>query len=227
MSEKVSTFARVSAKGYRYVYLLVVWNDYYSAVREELKRQADAFAADLGLGGLFVAAFQRREHEVAEEVLAKPWERDLGERMRGEPEPILLIIERDFAEFDPREHPYAIIWLTDFIKEPYDLRLLLGALAEKTREGEDVIAYLRGVAARSQVGALGKLTKQTASTGQPLMLQPTNMRCKFRIGPRSGLSGGPVSYTRGHSILRLSSAHRLADWTRTDPNFCPTFARLR
>jgi hypothetical protein len=161
MSMKVSTFLNVG--GYRYTFLLVVWNDYADAVRDELNRQAEAFGADLGSKGLFAQPFPDRKYETAEEVLAKQWPEDLEQRLSDTPDSVILVLDQPFSEFDPREHGYAVIWLGDYHNEPTAIRPLLQMLARKTKREEDVIAYLKEIAERAQkderregaAGALG------------------------------------------------------------------------
>jgi hypothetical protein len=89
----------------RYVFLLIGWNDYSDPVRDELNRQADAFGMDLGPSGLLVQAYPQRMYEIAREVLGKPWPAEIAERFESDQEPILLILDRDWQSFDPREHP--------------------------------------------------------------------------------------------------------------------------
>ncbi len=176
MSQKVSTFARVSAHGYDYVFILVVCNDYYWPVRDALARQADAFGQDLGLRGLFVEAFQRRQFDAAHEVLAKPWPTDIKSKMEADPEPILLIIQHDFATFDPNQHSWAVIWLSDFENQPYDITPVLAKLASITRSGEDLLAYLQGIAAKSaRATAASQFTKYIA-------LKPGIFGCAIDVG---------------------------------------------
>jgi hypothetical protein len=71
-----------------------------------------------------------------------------------------LIFDRDWETFDPREHPYAIIWVSDFSTDPAVVRPLLQQLAWRTRRGDDVIAYLRDVAEREQRAAMLDRTEQ-------------------------------------------------------------------
>jgi hypothetical protein len=144
----VSSFAAVGGSPYRYTFLLVVCNTYTDSVRTELNQQAEAFAADLHGQGELAQSFPSRIYDTAREVLAKPWPSDLVERMEDDPEPFVVVIDQPFGEFDPREHPYAVIWLSDFQADPGSVRPMLQALARKTRskEKDDVILYLRDIA---------------------------------------------------------------------------------
>jgi hypothetical protein len=135
---------------YRYVFLFVALNAYEDDLRAEMTRQADAFGLDLGRKGLFVQPFPERLYDVAREVEDKPWPDDVDTRLQHEWEPLIVVIDRAFETFDPREHPYAIIWLSDFQEDPAAIRPMLARLARLTRTGEDVIAYLQEVAERQR-----------------------------------------------------------------------------
>jgi hypothetical protein len=148
MSARVSTLLNVDPRGGRYVFLLIAWNDYADALRDELNRQSVAFGLDLGPTGLLVEAYPQRMYEIAEEVRAKSWPTTVAERFDSDPDPIILIIDRDWVSFDPREHAYAIIWISEL--EPKAVRPLLQQLAKWTRGGDDVITHLREVAERQQ-----------------------------------------------------------------------------
>jgi hypothetical protein len=176
MSEKVSTFVEVGRGPHRYAFILVVWNDYADRVREELNRQADAFGADLGPQGVFVQAFPARAYETAEQVLGKAWPDEISARMADDQDPIILVIADAFESFDPREHAYAVIWLSDFDGNPEAVRPLLQKLAMKTRRGEDVISYLQDVAERAQrdaeIQAAGREARGVARLASYVEIKP-------------------------------------------------------
>ncbi len=151
MSARVSTLLNVGPQGGRYVFLLIEWNDYAYRVREELNSQAQAFGMDLGpTGGVLVQAYPQRMYEVAQEVVDKPWPPEIAERFQSDQDPIILIIDRAWETFDPREHPYGIIWVSKFSENPEAIRPLLQQLARRSRRGDDLINYLRDVAIREQ-----------------------------------------------------------------------------
>lgn len=152
MSAKVSTLLNVDPGGGRYVFLLIGWNDYADPVRDELNRQADAFGMDLGPSGVLVQAYPQRMFEIAKEVLGKLWPPEIAERFQSDQDPIILILDRDWQSFDPREHPFGIIWVSRFSDDPGAVRPFLQRLAFLSRRG-DVITYLRDVATREQQAA--------------------------------------------------------------------------
>ena len=151
--QTVASFATVGGPPYRYTFLLVVCNTYLGSVRDELNRQAEAFAGDLHGQALLAQSFRERIHDTAREVVAKPWPADLRERMEDESDPFIVVIDQAFRDFDPREHPYVVIWLSGFGNDPDSVRPLLQTLARKTKKSEDVIDYLRGVAEQAQQDA--------------------------------------------------------------------------
>jgi hypothetical protein len=161
MSEKVSTLLDVDPGGGRYVFLLIVWNDYADRVRDELNRQADAFGEDMGRSGTLVQPYPQRIHDVASEVLHKPWPPEIAGRFESDQEPIILILDRDWQSFDPREHPFGIIWVSGFSDDPAEVRPFLMRLAHLTRRGDDVIAYLRDVVERERVAAAADITERS------------------------------------------------------------------
>src|SRR3954453_21308587 len=118
MNATVSTFQWVGREPYRHTFLLVVRDAFEDAVRDEISRQAEAFGAALGPAGQFVKSQPQRMYETAEEVMAKAWPDDVRDRMYEDADPFLLALADPFADFDPREHPYAIVWLSDFHEHP-------------------------------------------------------------------------------------------------------------
>ncbi len=154
MSALVSTLVNEDLGGGRYLFALIAWNEYGTDVHDEFTRQAQAFGLDLGVTGTLVQPYPQRMFDVADEVLAKPWPTEILERFHTDQDPILLIVDTAWREFDPTEDPYAVIWLSDFHEDPKQIKTLLGDLARRTRDGEDVIAYLLGVARRARQDAV-------------------------------------------------------------------------
>jgi hypothetical protein len=163
VSARVSTLLNLEPAGGRYVFLLVEWNDYADRVRDELNRQADAFGLDLGPAGSFVEAYPQRMYEVAKQVVAKAWPAEIIERFESDQEPIILIFDRPWETFDPRQDPYAIIWVSKFSNDPAAVLPLLKSLALRTRRGDDVIAYLHDVAERQRRAVLRSGAEQGVS----------------------------------------------------------------
>ena len=146
MSARVSTLLNIDPRGGRYVFILIPWNNYKDKLRDEWNRQANAFGMDLGPSGLLVEGYPQRMYEIAAEIQEKPWPAGIKNRFESDGDPILLIIDKDWTSFDPRADPYALVWLSDMQVD--GVRPLLQELARLTRNGEDVIGHLRGIAKR-------------------------------------------------------------------------------
>jgi hypothetical protein len=160
VSARVSTLLDVGPRGGRYVFLLVEWNDYASDVRDELNRQAQAFALDLGHDGVLVQAFPQRMYEAMQQLLEKPWPADIRKRLDEEQDPIVLVFDQGWDSFDPRHDPYAVIWLAGFRDRLDAVPRVLHDLALRTRRGEDVITHLKEIAERrAQDAAEDRLEK--------------------------------------------------------------------
>ena len=129
--------------------MLIGWNDYANPVRDELIAKQTPFGMDLGPSGVLVQAYPQRMYEIAREVMGKPWPPEIAERFNRIQDPIILILDRDWQSFDPREHPFGIIWVSRFSNDPGAVRPFLRQLALLSRQG-DVITYLRDVAARER-----------------------------------------------------------------------------
>lgn len=154
----------VDLRGGRYIFMLIAWNDYYNAVRDELQRQAEAFGLDLGPSGTFIQPFDKAMFTVAEQVLEKPWPEEVSRRLEDDPEPIILVLDRSWSGFDPTEHPYAIIWLSDYSDDTAGVLPLLQELAKRTKRGEDLMSYLRDAADRQRRQELVERADATAGS---------------------------------------------------------------
>ena len=158
----MSTFLNVTLGGGRYVFMLVTWVDFANEVRDEVNRQADAFGLALGAHGTFVQAYPATMLQTGQEVREKEWPEDISERFQYEQEPILLVLDRAWKEFEPSEHPYAIVWLSGFNEDPKEVRGFLQQIAMRTRRRDDVIEYLHDLAKDARRTALLDKADQSA-----------------------------------------------------------------
>ena len=61
-------------------------------------------------------------------------------------DPVILVLDRGYASFDPQEHPWALVWLEDY--NPDTLYRVFTKLARMVRDPDrDVIETLRQSAA--------------------------------------------------------------------------------
>src|SRR5436190_11552181 len=159
MSEKVSSFVPIKIGDFRYLYLLVTWNDFVTPIREELEKQVEPFGEVLGLKGKVVQAFKTMSSRTFEEVRKKTWDPDIKLRMEDDQDPFMLVIDSDFHAFDPTQHSWALIWFSEYSKRTDSIYKLFAALARGTRKGEDVFEYLQSVARKQGAGKWAKFAK--------------------------------------------------------------------
>jgi len=159
MSGKVSSFVPIEIGDFRYLYLLVTWNDFMTPTREEIVKQVDSFGEALGLTGKIVQAYRSMSRSVFDEVCSKPWDPEVRKQMEADPDPFMLIIDSDFYSFDPGQQSWAIVWFSDYSKRTDSIYKLFAALARRTRGGEDVFEYLRSVARKQEAGKWAKVSK--------------------------------------------------------------------
>ena len=145
MSQLVSSFEPVKLGKQDYLFFLVTWNEYETAVKEALKKNRDAFGADLGLKATVVQAYGKREYSAFGEVQNKKWPQAIEERFNVEQDPFMLLINRDFKTFEPHEHPWSIIWFSGFFDNPEKIPRFLAGLARKVEADEDLFDYLKSL----------------------------------------------------------------------------------
>jgi hypothetical protein len=163
MSAKVSLFAPVSLGKFKYLFFIVGWTDYSTPLKDELAKQLDAFGADLGTSGMVLQPYRAHEFATFNEVLEKNWPTDFRDRLEAEVDPCMLIIDRDFDAFDPKQDRWAVIWFSD-LREVYaqELAHLFHKLALLSRQERDLLQYLKRLVLRHEVqdaAKLGRLTK--------------------------------------------------------------------
>lgn len=100
------SYLGASCKDYRCLFFLLL-EDYIEAQSQILQifnPYLERFARSLGDSGALVTPFLGDVEVVRQQVLDKSWlESELGEIRKT---PSLLMIDKDFDAFDPREHPW-------------------------------------------------------------------------------------------------------------------------
>lgn len=152
MSELVSSFLNVQLGRQKYLFFLITWNDYVTTLSKALEEQWHAFGADLGENGRVVRSYQQHAKKSFDEVVqGKQWPKEICERFFKEQDPFILVIDRDFNAFDPDKNSWALIWMSDFYKEPQSIYRFFGSLARRVGRGEDIFEYLQSVARKQKM----------------------------------------------------------------------------
>lgn len=157
MSAKVSLFAPVRIGGFKYLFVIVGWNDYATALKEEMSKQLDAFGADLGTSALVLQSYKHSEYTTFQEVRKKDWPDDFRERLDGDVDPCMLVIDTDFEVFSPTNDRWAVVWFSDLATYAKDLPRLFHRVAELSRAGGDVFEYLKRLVLKANVKKAAKL----------------------------------------------------------------------
>ena len=106
----MSSFVGVEIGDLSYLFILLgVQTRYLTEVREQLLRHVDAFGEDLGEDGKVVHAYESSKHQTFKEAGEKRWPDQVFRLLRDTLEPVMLIIDRSFAQFDPEADNEAII----------------------------------------------------------------------------------------------------------------------
>jgi hypothetical protein len=158
--EKVSSFLGVEIGELSYLFiLLALQTRYLTEVREQLLRHVDAFGEDLGEGGKVVHAYEASRHQTFREVAEKRWPDEVHTLLRDTLEPVMLIIDKSFADFDPEVDNWGIIWFSTLESKPQSIPNVLHKLATLSRDGQDVFSYLNALRRRERLGGVIKYLK--------------------------------------------------------------------
>lgn len=158
--EKVSSFLGVEIGQLSYLFiLLALQTRYLTEVREQLLRHVDAFGEDLGEGGKVVHSYEASRHQTFREVSQKRWPEEVRTLLRDTLEPVMLIIDKSFADFDPEVDNWGIIWFSTLESKPQSIPKVLHKLATLSRDGQDVFSYLNALRRRERLGGVIKYLK--------------------------------------------------------------------
>jgi hypothetical protein len=147
---KVGSLDSVTIGRFDYVFIIAVWDEYRSPLREQLDKQSDPFGQELGEKGLVVQAFDNANPQVAAQLLAKDWPYEIRQRIDKDHEPIMVIIDVSFEDFDPGEHQWAIVWFSQWDDKPENLYRVFRLLADKSQADEDVFHYVARIAKKKK-----------------------------------------------------------------------------
>lgn len=137
------SYLGTTRNGVRCLFFLL-FKDYIEAqhgLSEQLKLEIERFARDMRNFGAVVAPFAGDVPATQKSILEKHWSEK--ERKLMENTPAMLMIERDFDEFDPRHHPWVLFHFGGDVHDVGKFRSLLqkitGALADEDSDPFQVI----------------------------------------------------------------------------------------
>ena len=118
-----SDFERESLGNYRYLFFVVA--DEYSLQSESLIPVKEIFAFGLGQHGAVISSHPSNLTANNEAVLSKDWLDDDRQQLENLESPKLLVIEKDFTNFDPSEDRFVIIDFADYGEDPQTVHRVL------------------------------------------------------------------------------------------------------
>ena len=146
-------FARVTLGDRRYLFFVVSARPYdTSPIEQRLKQDLSTFGEDLGPYASVVRTYPQRAEMQRTHFAGLPWPTDIGKRLRDPDwvDPVILILDREYTDFDPQQHQWAIVWLEDY--NPDTLYKVFTKLARMVRAPDgDIIERLRRSAAEGKV----------------------------------------------------------------------------
>ena len=121
----------------------LLYEDYVktqSQFARELDLELERFARNLGNSGAVVRPFLGDIEKTKSHIFEKPW--DERERKELYKTPSLLMINVDFDEFDPREHPWFLLHFSDKMREigisgAQEFRTVFYQLAEAVKNTDE------------------------------------------------------------------------------------------
>jgi len=181
MSARVSSFEKVKLGDYDYLFFLVAWDDYETTVKEQLDDNAEKFGENIGTAGLIVQAYDKDKWATAKQIVDKDWG-ELNERIRSEQEPFLLLINTDFATFNPQTNNWGIIWINDYSEDKDSIPQLFFSIQSRIRKGENLFDFFNSLKDKTPTKSIIR-----NGTGE---LKDRN----FQIGNKAFIDGGTKEY---------------------------------
>lgn len=171
VSEQVSSFMSTQIGAVKYLFYITSWSDFQTTIAEVLNHNWEKFGEALGQQGKIIKPYDSANHRIFDEILSKPWSAKISDRMRSENDPFMIVTKVSFAEFNPSEDEWAIIWFSEFLKSPEDIPYTLKSMAVLSREEGDLIEYLNKASR----------TKEMASYADVLELKPGIFGCSIDL----------------------------------------------
>ena len=143
MTALMSTFESVKIQDYTYLIFFVFWSNLENKFTEQLRKQGISFGEEIGGQAFVILSHGKASFDTAEEVRKKKWPEEAQERLQAETSPFVLIIDKDFDEFTPKEHHWVIIWFSDYEGNPREVHGVLQQLLRKIKAGSNLFVDLQ------------------------------------------------------------------------------------
>lgn len=154
--EGSESFEYATKRHRRYLFLVVGPRPYEtSQIEKSLSSDIRTFGQALRSRGAVIRVSPEDADDQLANVAALGWPERIGRKMRQAADPFVLVIDRDFNDFRPAEHPWGVVWLSDY--DPAKLYRVFTNLARITRDDDqDVFAYLKKTALSRAGTSLGR-----------------------------------------------------------------------
>ena len=134
------------------IVILLSWNQFSNRVSDEIKKHTKELGHIMEYKGVLVMPYDDKMKDALEEVLSKNWTEEVKTRLGNEQYPFLLILNRDFRDFNPEKDRFAFVWFSDLKGNEENIWEVLDAIAQKVGRREDIFGYLATVSNEARQG---------------------------------------------------------------------------
>jgi hypothetical protein len=154
--EEVEQEEDVDLRHRRYLFFIVGPRPYEtSQIEQALVSDKKTFGRNLGRRGSVIRISPDRADKELAKTASLNWPPEIASRIKESPDPLILVIDRNRKGFDPSEHPWAIIWLSEY--DPTKLYRVFTNLARITNDDDaDIFEYLRRSTRQLKTKRFGK-----------------------------------------------------------------------
>jgi hypothetical protein len=154
----------------RYLVLLIQQRVYSAEeVRDAIRANVHDFGRQMRDKGAVVMPYEEQVATTFAEVTAKPWPEALRDRMDATKYPFLVIIDRDFAAFDPREHRAAVVWFEDYAEAPDTIWQVFDTITAAVTGADDLFDALAEVERAARAEARAEMVDRYVDARIPLI----------------------------------------------------------
>lgn len=143
MSEEIATFFNARIGTAKYLFLVTNNSAFDIQLRKALHRSVPKFGAVIAERGRISTIHDSSEQGAYAELLRKPWPEKVASRLTAQNSPFLVVIKKDFSEFDPGSDEWFIIWLVGLGQPRNAIPMLFDRLARAINAGDDLFDFLK------------------------------------------------------------------------------------